>query len=115
MLAVVLYNGDREWVEAWDTREQIALEPGSDGEGMLPRMRFPVIDELLAGQLLAGLMFQPWDLSTLEDLAELVGRLRFCLGGVWERSLREAFGTVLVEQVIPAYFEEGSVKRGCGN
>ena len=115
VLAVVLYNGEREWVEALHTRVRIALEPGSDVEGILPRMRFPVIDERRAGQLLAGLMFQPWDLSTLEDLAELVGRLWLWLGGVWERSLREAFETVLVEQVIPPYFEEGSVKRGCGS
>ena len=33
-------------------------------------------------------------------------------GGAGERSLRDAFETVLVEQVIPAYFEEGSEMRG---
>ena len=88
VLAVVLYNGEREWVETLDTRERSALEPGSDVEGMLPRMRFPVIDERRAGQLpaelwnVAGLKFQLWDLSTLEDLAELAGRLRLWLGGV---------------------------------
>ena len=118
VLAVVLYNGEREWVEALDTRERIALEPGSDVEGMLPRMRLPVIDEWRARQLpaelrnVAGLMFQLWDLSTLEDLAELVGRLRLWLGSAGQRSLREAFETVLVEEVVPAYFEEGSVMRG---
>ena len=36
------------------------------------------------------------------------------LGGVGERSLLEAFETVLVGEVIPAYFEEGSLMRGCG-
>ena len=77
-----------------------------------------MIDERRAGQLpaelrnVAGLMFQMWDLSTLEDLAELVVRLRLWLGGVGERSLREAFETVLVGEVIPAYFEEGSLMRG---
>ena len=33
-------------------------------------------------------------------------------GGAGERRLRDAFETVLVEQVIPAYFEEGSEMRG---
>ena len=33
VLAVVLYNGEREWVEALDTRERIALYPGSEVEG----------------------------------------------------------------------------------
>ena len=33
-------------------------------------------------------------------------------GGAGERSLRDAFETVLVEEVIPAYFEEGSEMRG---
>ena len=118
VLAVVLYNGDREWVGALDTRERIALAPGSDVEEMLPRMRFPVIDERRAGRRaaelgnVAGLMFQLWNLSSLEELAELVGRLRRWLGGAGERSLREAFETVLEEQVIPAYFEEGSEMRG---
>ena len=65
-LPTVLYNGEREWVETSDTRERSALEPGSDVEGMLPRMRFPVIDERRAGQLpaelcnVAGLKFQLW-------------------------------------------------------
>ena len=118
VLAVVPYNGEREWVEALDTRERIALEPGSDVEGMLPRMRFPVIDERRAGRRpgelgnVAGLMFQLWTLSSLEELAELVGRLRAWLGGAGERSLRDAFETVLVEEVIPAYFGEGSEMRG---
>ena len=118
VLAVVLYNGEREWVGALDTRERIALAPGSDVVEMLPRMRFPVIDERRAGRRaaelrnVAGLMFQLWNLSSLEELAELVGRLRTWLGGAGERSLREAFETVLVEQVIPAYFEEGSEMRG---
>ena len=118
VLAVVLYNGEREWVGALDTRERIALAPGSDVEEMLPRMRFPVIDERRAGRRaaelgnVAGLMFQLWNLSSLEELAELVGRLRRWLGGAGERSLREAFETVLEEQVIPAYFEEGSEMRG---
>ena len=65
MLAVVLYNGEREWVGALDTRERIALALGSDVEEMLPRMRFPVIDERrrAAGSGAAergGLMFQLW-------------------------------------------------------
>ena len=118
VLAVVLYNGEREWVGALDTRERIALAPGSDVEEMLPRMRFPVIDERRAGRRaaelgnVASLMFQLWNLSSLEELAELVGRLRTWLGGAGERSLREAFETVLEEEVIPAYFEEGSEMRG---
>ena len=80
-----------------------------------------MIDERRAGQLpeelrnVAGLMFQLWDLITIEDLAVLVVRLRLWLGGVGERSLLEAFETVLVGEVIPAYFEEGSLMRGCGN
>ena len=117
VLGVVLYNGERE-CETLDTRERIALEPGSDVEGMLPRMTFPVIDKRRAGQLpaelrnVAGMMFQLWDLSTLEDLAELAGRLRLLLGGERERSLREAFETVLVEEVIPAHIDEGSLMRG---
>ena len=77
-----------------------------------------MIDERRAGQLpaelrnVAGLMFQLWDLSTREDLAELVVRLRLWLGGVAERSLREAIETVLVGEVLPANFEEGSLMRG---
>ena len=118
VLAVVLYNGERKWVETLDTRERIALKPGSDVEGMLPRMRFPVIDERRAEQRaaelrnVAGLMFQLWGLSSLEELAGLVRRVRTWLGSEGERSLREAFETVLVEEVIPAYFEEGSELRG---
>ena len=54
VLAVVLYNGEREWVGALDTRERIALAPGSDVEEMLPRMRFPVIDERRAGRAGSG-------------------------------------------------------------
>ena len=34
VLALVLYNGEREWMEALETRERIALEPGSDGRGV---------------------------------------------------------------------------------
>ena len=57
-------------------------------------------------------MFQPWGLSSLEERAELVRRVRTWLGGEGERSLRDAFETVLVEEVIPAYFEERSELRG---
>ena len=118
VLAVVLYNGEREWIEVLDTRERIALETGSDVEGMLPRMRFRRIDERRAGRQaaerrkVAGLMFQLWDLSSLEELAELVKRLHMWLVGAGERSLRDAFETVLVEEVILAYFAEGSEMRG---
>ena len=117
VLALVLYNGEQEWVKALDTRERIALQPGSDMEGMLPRMRFPVIDERRAERLgeeqrnVAGLMFQLWRLHTLEDLAELVRRLREWLRGAGERALRDAFETVLEEEVIPAYFAERSELR----
>ena len=73
-----------------------------------------MIDERPAGQRaaelrnVAGLMFQLWNLSSLVELAELVGRLRAWLGGARDRSLRDAFETVLLEEVIPAYFGDGS-------
>lgn len=117
VLGVVLYNGEREWVETLDTRERIGLEPGSDMEEMLPRMRFPVIDERRAQRLpaelrnVAGLMFQLWDLRTVEQLLNWVQQVRSWLGGSQDRRLRDAFRSVLEEEVIPAYFEGGFEMR----
>ena len=84
VLAVVLYNGERNWVEMLETRERIALKPSSDVEWMLPQLRLPVIDERRAQKLepelrnVADLMFRLWKLRTTEDLADLIGRVRAC-------------------------------------
>ena len=117
VLAIVLYNGKREWAEVLATRERIALEPGSDVEEMLPRLRFPVIDERRAERLgpdarnAAELMFRLWSLRTKAELADLIGSMVDCLPEAEERPLREAFEQVIVEEVVPAYFGEGSPLR----
>ena len=117
VLAIVLYNGKREWAEVLATRERIALEPGSDVEEMLPRLRFPVIDERRAERLgpdarnAAELMFRLWSLRTKAELADLIGSVLDCLPEAEERPLREAFEQVIVEEVVPAYFGEGSPLR----
>ncbi len=121
--AVVLYNGEAEWVRELDTRERIGLEPGSDLEEMLPRVKFPVIHERQAGRVapgrgnVAGAMFRLWGLEGVEELADLVGQLRAWLPGEEDRALRDAFEVVIRKEVIPAYFEGAAVRevRGLGN
>ena len=117
VLGCVLYNGEDEWVERLETRPRIDLKPGSGVEEMLPRMKFPVIDERREGEEkapqgnVAGLMFRLWGLQTGEDLLELVGQVREWLGGESDRGLRDAFATVLEREVVPAYYPRGSAMR----
>ena len=117
VLGCVLYNGEDDWVEWLETRSRIDLELKSGVEEMLPRMQFPVIDERREGEgkaprgNAAWLMFRLWALETAEDLLELVGQVRRWLGGEEDRSLREAFETVLEREVIPAYYPQGSAMR----
>lgn len=82
-------------------------------EAMLPQTRFPVIDERRAPERrnVVGLMFRLWDLRDVEDLAGMIGPVQAWLGGSGERSLRDAFETVIEEQELLAYFEEGSKLR----
>ena len=114
VLGCVLYNGEDDWVEWLETRSRIDLELKSGVEEMLPRMKFPVIDERREGEgkaprgNAAWLMFRLWALETAEDLLELVGQVRRWLGGEEDRSLRDAFETVLEREVIPAYYPQGS-------
>lgn len=117
VLGCVLYNGEDKWVDSLETRSRIDLEPKSGVEEMLPRMKFPVIDERREGQEkaprgnVAWLMFRLWALETGKDLLELVGQVRRWLGGEEDRGLREAFETVLEREVIPAYYPRGSAMR----
>ena len=117
VLGCVLYNGEDDWVEWLETRSRIDLELKSGVEEMLPRMKFPVIDERREGEgkaprgNAAWLMFRLWALETAEDLLELVGQVRKWLGGEDDRSLRDAFETVLEREVIPAYYPQGSAMR----
>ena len=118
VMGAVLYNGERQWVRELDTRARIALGRGSDLEGMLPRIKFPVIDERRSERPpdelrnAAGLMFRFWTLQTVEDLQELVAHVKAWLRGPEDSALREAFETVIEEEVIPAYFGEGSALQG---
>ena len=117
VLGCVLYNGEDDWVERLETRSRIDLEPGSVVEEMLPRLKFPVIDERREGERkaprgnAAWLMFRLWALETAEDLLELVGQVRRWLGAAEDRGLREAFERVLEREVIPAYYPRGSAMR----
>ena len=117
VLGCVLYNGEDDWVERLETRSRIDLEPGSVVEEMLPRLKFPVIDERREGERkaprenAAWLMFRLWALETAEDLLELVGQVRRWLRAEEDRGLREAFERVLEREVIPAYYPRGSAMR----
>ena len=117
VLGCVLYNGEDDWVERLETRSRIDLEPGSVVEEMLPRLKFPVIDERREGERkaprgnAAWLMFRLWALETAEDLLELVGQVRRWLRAEEDRGLQEAFERVLEREVIPAYYPRGSVMR----
>ena len=117
VLGCVLYNGEDDWVERLETRSRIDLEPGSVVEEMLPRLKFPVIDERREGEgkaprgNAAWLMFRLWALETAEDLLELVGQVRRWLGAEEDRGLQEAFERVLEREVIPAYYPRGSAMR----
>ena len=53
-----------------------------------------------------------WNLSSLEELAELVGRLRTWLGARGSAACGTRSRRCSWEEVIPAYFEEGSEMRG---